>query len=114
MPKAGKKPGNQNVKNMTDNSYPVSAQRNINIITKPDRKRNMPAPPEIRNRRSAVRIIKIVRKRKAKNLSKPDCHFAVAVKIKIDLKGVRYSGNPQNRNWTLLKIIKMPSDKLLI
>ena len=66
----------------------ISTEWNIEIIAQPTRKRDMPPPPELRNRFSTVRGIKVFGKSKSKHQPQTDRHVGITAKIEIDLKRI--------------------------
>jgi hypothetical protein len=47
MPKAAQKHGQEEIQILSELSFPITAQRNVQIVFEPGRKRNMPTPPKL-------------------------------------------------------------------
>src|SRR5690242_12463737 len=61
MPQPTKKENEQEIHASDPWALAGTAQRNKNIIAKPRRERNVPAPPELAHRRCHIRIIEVER-----------------------------------------------------
>ncbi len=73
---------------------PVPAERNVEIISKPARQRDVPAPPEIGKSNRAVGKSKIVRHCKAKAQGNPDGSCRIAGEIAKNLACESQCRNP--------------------
>ena len=72
----------------------VPAERNIQILFEPSRKRYVPAPPEFRHARRGVRKVEVFLEGKAEHVPQSDGHVAVPAEIEVYLERVAYSGKP--------------------
>lgn len=67
---------------------PVSAQRDIQVVSEPAGKGNVPPAPELAERAGDVGIIEVDAQLKAEKSPKADGHVRVAGKVKIDLQAI--------------------------
>ena len=67
---------------MFQSGDPITAKRDINIISEPASKRNMPASPEFRNTGGNIGIIKVLIKIKSQHFSQTDGHIRIAAEVK--------------------------------
>src|ERR1700733_6152537 len=72
----------------------ISAEGDIEIITKAGRKRDMPAAPEVRNINGFIWRIEVLRQADSKKVAETHGHIAVARKIKIQLVGISEHDKP--------------------
>ena len=98
MPEPGQHPDHQNIKQMPGSADAVSSEGNIDIIPKPRAKRHMPAAPKLSNALRNKWVIEILPEIKAEYFSEPDCHIAVAGKIKIHMKCICCSVKPEKQH----------------
>ncbi len=66
-------------------AHPVPAQRDIHIIAKPGRQRDMPAPPEIRDRGRQIRPVEIDHEVKPHHFGRAPGNLGVPREIAVDL-----------------------------
>ena len=64
----------------------ISSQRDVHVVAKPRRERNVPAPPELGNVLSKIRISEVSHQMYAKELGRAGGNFRKTRKIAIDLK----------------------------
>ena len=72
----------------------VASQWDVDVITEPASKRNMPAAPEFRDAGGNVRIIKVLVEIEAQHLSKTDGHIGISAEIEIQLQCICANGKP--------------------
>ena len=94
MPESGKKPDNQQIADCVKTSFSVSAKGNVDVITKPASQSNMPSAPEFRHGQRKIGMGKVVRQRKAHQLSQPFGHQGIAVKVKVNLEAEGDNSHP--------------------
>ena len=90
MPQTGQEPYYQDVKRLVTT---IAAHWNIDVIAEETTKRYMPATPEIGNRCTAIRIIKILLEVEAQTTTYTDSHIWVSGEVKIDLQRKRHQSN---------------------
>ncbi len=87
MPKSGDEKDDKRVANLLYGATPTAAQRDIEIIAKPCRERNMPTPPKFGNVACEIRVRKVAHERNPEKASAPNRDIAVAREVSIDLEG---------------------------
>ena len=93
VPQAAKKHGDHYVDYLTRRAPAVSAQRVVHIFAQEPRESHMPALPELDDRCSAIRRIKVVGKTNSKQARQADGHVRITREIKINLQ--RKSGRAE-------------------
>ena len=72
--------------------HAIAAKRNVKVITKPGRERDVPAPPEIPDGLCHVGKLEVFEKLEAEHFAHPNRHVRVAGEIKIDLERITKHG----------------------
>ena len=72
-----------------DAALAVAAERDVKVIAEPCGERQVPPPPEFRDRLRAVRRIEVLREHESEHQTEADRHVRVAGKIEIDLECIR-------------------------
>ena len=86
MPDAGQQPNHKNVEvEPPFCSHTAAAQRNVDIVAEPTAQRDMPPPPQLRDRTADEGIVKVFQKVKAEHLPQTDGHIRIPWKIKVQL-----------------------------
>ena len=73
----------------------VASEREIDIVAKPSRERDMPSAPEVCYGLSKIRSVKVGWQFNAKESSATDSHQRVTSKVGINLNGVEHTGQEQ-------------------
>ena len=91
MPEAAYQKDGQHIDAPADRRYPVSAQRDIDVIPEPAGKGNMPAAPEFLDPPGKIRTVKIPSAADSQQISHADGDIRVAGKITVELEGIEES-----------------------
>ena len=102
MPETGKCPYHKDISDMFQSGDPITAKRDINIISEPASKRNMPASPEFRNTGGNIGIIKVLIKIKSQHFSQTDGHIRIAAEVKIEHQRIQKRSQPRAADRKLL------------
>ena len=86
VPESGQKPDYHQIAIGLEGSLAASAEREIDIFAEPARKRDVPAPPKIRDTVGNVGIVEIFKEMKAEYPAHADRHIGVTGKIKVYLE----------------------------
>src|SRR5579859_6077863 len=86
MPEPGQQEADPEIEVGAQIAVAVSAEWLVKIVADPGRQRNMPAPPEFRDRPRRIGRVEVFAKAEAKHARKPDRHVGIAGKIEIDLQ----------------------------
>ena len=95
VPQAAQEKHSDEVETVAGFGNAVAAERNIKIVAKPARQRDVPAPPEIPDGLRGVGKIEIFDEREAEHFAQPDRHVRVAGEIEIDLQRVATDAEPR-------------------
>ena len=88
VPQTAEKEGEEKVAEHPFLAFSVAAQRDIQIVAEPARKRDVPAPPEILDIRGLVWRIEVPRQFDPEHEGTADGHVAVAREIEVQLESV--------------------------
>ena len=94
VPESGKPPYKHQISQGTPQALSIASQWNVHIIAKPASQSPMPAAPEVRDAGRCIGMIKVFLQTNTEHPSQSDCHIHIALKIKIDLKGVCKQAQP--------------------
>ena len=94
VPYAGQQPDDKKVQNPSGFFYTVSAQRNINIVSEPGAKRDVPSPPKVGNTAGNIWIVECLDEMETENLSQPYRHIGIPGKIKVNLECIGDRAKP--------------------
>ncbi len=86
MPESRKKENNDFIQAGSRPALPISAQRDIQILFKPCRQRDVPSPPKFPDACRSVRVHKILPEMKSEHPAQPDSHITVSAEIIINLQ----------------------------
>src|ERR1700730_4131942 len=73
----------------------ATAHRNVEIVTHPARKRDVPAPPEFTDAGGEIWLVKILRQFKTERMRGAQRHIRVAREITIDLDRIANCSEPE-------------------
>ena len=94
VPDPGAEKDDHLIRDRSQLSLAVTAERDIEILLEPRGERNVPFSPEILDRHSAVRITEIFAEREAKQMPDADGHITVPAEIVIDLQRIADRAEP--------------------
>ena len=94
VPKAAEQHDEGQVDVRADAPLAIAAEGNIEIIAKPGGERQMPSPPEFRDRLRAVRRIEVLREHESEHQAQTDRHVRISTEIEVDLKSIRHRAVP--------------------
>ena len=95
MPKAAHREDNHRVEHPSGFAASVASEREVYIVAKPSRERDMPSAPEVGYGLSKIRSDKVGWQFNTQESSATDCHQGVAGKVGINLNGVEHTGQEQ-------------------
>src|SRR6185437_8675889 len=72
----------------------IAAERDIQIIPKPRRQRQVPAVPEFLDRRSDVWVIEVLEELETQHPAKADGHVGVTGEVEVDLQRITNDAYP--------------------
>ena len=104
VPEPRHRKNNQNVEVFSPCAPPVSAKRNIKIIPEPGGQRNMPVPPEFRNRRRQIRRSKILHHPETQDPCRADGDRRIPGKITVNLNGIEQNRKHHKGSRNALRI----------
>ena len=94
VPQAGQAPDDENVAHPLPPGNAVAAERDVHIVAKPGGQRDVPPPPELRDRQGDIRVVEVFEEVEAEHPAEADGHVAVAGEVEIDLQRVGDGGQP--------------------
>ena len=103
MPSASEKEYEPQITRGDPRTAPIAAQWDIDIVTEPCRKRDVPAPPEILHRRGAIGIIEILGETKTEDARQTYRHVRIAGEVEIDLQSVAEGTEPRRARGELIR-----------
>ena len=95
MPETAKREYNHRVEHPSGFAASVASEREIDIVAKPSRERDMPSSPEVGYGFSKIRSDEVGWQFNAKESSATDSHQRIACKVCINLNGVEHTGQEQ-------------------
>ena len=87
VPKSAHEEDDENVADRFPLADARTTERNVEVVAKPRRKRDVPAPPKLRDVAGEVRRLEVRHELDAKEFGGADGDVAVAGEIPVDLKG---------------------------
>src|SRR5947209_14817663 len=84
----------------------IAAERNIEIIAKPGRQADVPAPPELGDRKLRIGNSEVAREAHADRDRKSDRHVRVAHEVEIDLQRVSADTEPRLGKAWLYRLVE--------
>ena len=96
VPEAADQKGEKKIQAVPKTSRPAAAKRNIHIIPKPGGQGDVPAAPELPDRKGKVGISEIGCKLHAKEPRTADGDIRIAGKITVNLDGEHHRGNDKD------------------
>src|SRR2546423_3090707 len=85
MPKPCQKKNDQKIADRLPTTAAVAAEWDVKVVSKPERKGHMPAPPKIGYGPGGIGVIEILRKGKSQDEREPNGHVGITGKIEINL-----------------------------
>ena len=94
VPESCQHPDDQEISYVFSCTYPVPAERNVDVFPEPAAEGNMPSAPEIRDGHSGIRVVKVFGKCKSQKPPEPDRHVRVSAEVEIELQGIGEGPRP--------------------
>ena len=95
VPQAADQEGDHDVECMPDASHPVSSQRDIDIVSQPAGKGDMPSSPEILNGRSKIGGTEVGGQADAQNSGGTKSDIRISREVAVKLNGIEKGGKNQ-------------------
>ena len=73
----------------------IATERDVDVVAKKRRERDVPAPPEIREVRRLVRRVEVLGQAQPEQIAEADRHVAVARKVEIQLIRIAQHAQPR-------------------
>lgn len=90
MPKTRDQEYDKNISDSPGRGYSAASERDVDIVSKPSRERNMPSPPKLGDVSAEVGSAEVGHQVKAKKFGCTDGDIRIAGEVTIDLKGKEY------------------------
>ena len=87
VPKSAEQHGRHQIAIGRDLSGATAAERDVNIVAQPARKRDVPPTPKIIDGRAGVWDVEILGNVESEPAGHPDCHQRIAGKVKVNEPG---------------------------
>ena len=76
-------------------ALPVAAERDVEVVAQPGRERDVPAPPELRRARGAVRTVEVPGQLDAEDAREAERHVGVRAEVEVDLEAEADRAGPR-------------------
>ena len=96
VPKSAYQHGEKQVHILANLAFAVAAKRNIHIVAKPKRERNVPAAPKFGDVERAEWVVEVHAEVKSHNGTQTNRHIAIAREVGIELHG---EANPRHEQF---------------
>src|SRR5262245_6500339 len=74
----------------------VATERDVQIVAKPVRERDVPPAPEVLDRLGDIRIVEVLEDSESEHPAEPDGHVRVAGEVEVDLERVADDAQPRH------------------
>src|SRR4029077_3321362 len=88
MPEAAEEEDDDEIAIGLERAFAVAPERDVDIVAKPLRQRDMPAAPELGDRLADIGIVEISGEMQAQRSGQPDRHQGIAAEIEIELQAI--------------------------
>src|SRR6185369_14413995 len=97
MPEAAKKEDDDQIAIGLEGAFAIAPQRDVDIVAKPLRQRDMPAPPEFGDRLADIGIVEIPGEMQPQRPCEADRHQRIAAEVEIELQTIGDGPDPGDR-----------------